>query len=72
MYLNTINKNNFYFLRRPNISPDHRKAEVSKLITPLKQPQTQIVDIPAAKEEKSPVISRVLKKSEKDTYHMYD
>jgi len=42
------------------------------LLTPLKQPQTQIVDIPVAKEEKSPVICRVLKNSEKDTYHMYD
>ncbi|XP_029345981.1 piwi-like protein 2 [Acyrthosiphon pisum] len=55
---------------RPNISPDHKKAEVSKSLTPLKQPQIQIVDIPAAKEEKPPVICRVLKKSEKDTYHM--
>ncbi|XP_015367176.1 PREDICTED: protein argonaute-3-like [Diuraphis noxia] len=52
---------------RPTISPEHKKAEESTL---LKQPQTQIVDIPAAKEEKSPVICRVLKNSEKDTYQM--
>jgi len=62
-------KTNLYFLRRPTISPEHKKAEVS---TPPKQPLTQIVDTPAAKEEKSPVICRVSKKSEKDAYHMYD
>lgn len=59
------------FLRRPIISPKYKTAEVSKLLTILKQPQTQIVDIPAELEKKSPVIlSRVLEYSEKETYKM--
>jgi len=45
---------------------------VPELLTPPKQPQTNIVDIPAEKEEKTPVICRVSKKSDKDAYHMYD
>ncbi|XP_022162768.1 piwi-like protein Ago3 [Myzus persicae] len=43
----------------PTISPEHKKAEVSKLLP--KQSQEQIVGIPAAKEEKSPIICRDLK-----------
>ncbi|KAL4105103.1 hypothetical protein QTP88_020376 [Uroleucon formosanum] len=55
---------------RPTISPQHKKVEVSELPTPPKQPQTKIVDIPATKEGKPPLICRVLKKSEKDSYHI--
>lgn len=58
-------------LRSPTIGPELKTAEVSKLLTPSKQQQTHIEDIPAAKEEKSPVICQVLKKSEKDAYQMY-
>ncbi|XP_022171132.1 piwi-like protein Ago3 [Myzus persicae] len=65
-----IDLGNLKDIVRPTISPEHKKTEVPKLLTPPKQEQTQIVDIPAAKEEKSPVICRVLKKSEKDAYQM--
>jgi len=63
----------FYFLRCPTITPVHKNIEVSKLLTPPKYLEPQnIEEIPAVKEEKSPVICRVLKKSDKDSFHMYD
>jgi len=58
------------FLRRPSISPEYKKAEVSELLTLPKQPQTQTVDNPAEKEKKSPVICRVLEDPQRTTYKM--
>lgn len=43
----------------------------SNLLVPPNQSQQKIVDIIAPKEEKSPIIHRVLKKSDNDFYHMY-
>ncbi|XP_026821095.1 piwi-like protein Ago3 isoform X2 [Rhopalosiphum maidis] len=54
----------------PTIKPVNTNTEVSKLLSPPKQPKPQIIDIPAEKEENSPVIYRVLKKSDKDSFHM--
>lgn len=50
----------------------YTNTEVPKLLSPPKQPEPQIIDIPTEKEEKSPVICRVLKKSDKDSFHVYD
>lgn len=55
----------------PNITPVYKNTEVPKLLTPPKYPEPQIIEeIPAVKEETPPVICRVLKKSDKDSFHI--
>lgn len=50
-----------------------KSADASNMLVPSKQLQQQIEDIPAPKEEiQPPVIKRVSKKSDKDSYQMYD
>lgn len=58
------------FFRNLTITPPVCKSsEISKSLSPTIKPQTVCVELP--KEEKSPVVCRVSKKSDKDNYMMY-
>lgn len=70
IYLKQINIEVLFF-RHQNFPPPLCKSSViSKLPVPTAQQQDVCMELP--KEEKSPVVCRVLQKSDKDNYQMYD
>lgn len=57
------------FFYSQTITPVCKTSEVAKLPSSVKVKMQSEVE--SLKEEKPPVICRVLKKSDKDSYHMY-
>ncbi|XP_025198064.1 piwi-like protein Ago3 [Melanaphis sacchari] len=55
---------------RPTINPVLKNTEILKSPSSPEQPQPKIEEILTVKEEKSPVICRAVRKSDKDAFHM--